>query len=39
MPNLIVLSYTEIPSQVKIKSVGVIRVNKDENTKVSGKNN
>ncbi len=31
MPNLIVLSYTEIPREIKINSVGIIRVNKNEN--------
>ncbi len=38
MPNLIVLSYSEIPREIKINSVGVIRV-KDEDKEVSGKNN
>jgi len=28
MPNLVVLSYAEIPREIKINSVGVIRVNK-----------
>jgi len=39
MPNLVVLSYTEIPNQVKIRSVGVIRRDRDEDTKVSSQNN
>ena len=39
MPNLVVLSYTEIPNQVKIRSVGIIRVDRDEDKKVSGENN
>ncbi len=39
MPSLVVLSYTEIPNQVKIKSVGIIGVDRDEDKKVSGKNN
>ncbi len=39
MPSLVVLSYTEIPNQVKIRSVGIIRVDRDEDKKVSGENN
>lgn len=39
LPNLIVLSYSEIPREIKINSVGIIRVRRNEDKEVSGKDN
>ncbi len=38
MPNLIVLSYAEVPSEIKIISIGTIKVDRYEDQEVSGKN-
>jgi len=36
LPDLIVLSYTEIPNNIKIKSMGLIRIEDDEDQTISG---